>query len=191
MIVKIKKGQHYDLKACSLINRIRPRNTNKYFLRGYFSFSEKSNYVLLKENGKVFLGWNKVGGINLQGWKESDVNSGMMAWRDNPDAGLREFVGYCNLASENIYDKNPWLSVPLDDESEFMYEVYFDRSILAVSLYRWDGEKFSHVHSDSIKYSLKPIPVEISTWFGGPYPAPNNIELNVRTEWVKKTNLVG
>ena len=188
MTVKIKKGSHYDLKACSLVKRIRPRNTNKYFLRGYFSFSEKSNYVLLKENGKVFLGWNKVGGINLQGWKESDVNSGMMAWRDNPDAGSREFVGYWNKDGENIYDEKPWLSVPLDDESEFMYEVLVSGAGLFVSLYRGDGKKFSHVKSDSKKYSLKALPVEISTWFGGPYPAPNNIELNVRTEWVKKSN---
>ena len=141
------------------------------------------------EHADGYRGWDKMfGGFNLQIWKQSDINSAMCATRCNWETGKYEITGYANIDGENVYDDEPWASV--EEGLMVMNEYEFpEKNRVILKAYTDAGTHWNPVGEADWRY---PVNIQagaiISPWFGGSRPAPNNIELNVRTEWVKKSN---
>lgn len=188
MGVAIKKGRHYDYSIKQRLNRIIPRNTDKYFLRGYIEFGPEAEYELVKANGKPDKSRNKIGGINLYIWDESNVNSGMLCWWCDPDKG-KCFSGYWNKNGENIYPENPRHVIPFGKKEKLMYEVEYTDNKMSVRLFAMVDGKWKMKSNGATEYNdVNVCAAEISSWFGGQRKAPKNIKYSHKTKWVKKSN---
>lgn len=179
----IRAGQHSSGFHISRIIPITWSYVRKRKLYVWGRFSRGSRYDLGDNDQKD---WNKLGGINLQVWKESNQNSAMVAWRYNPDTELYEINAYGNVGGANVYPPGVMLAIP--ENTMFMAEFSFPaRNEVQVQLYSDQVDDWKEEGSFGWTYPVEiKAAAMIGPWFGGNRVAPEDVSLEVDCDWRKK-----